>query len=118
METLMTYMGAFGLATGAGAIVFDVKTGDGAFMRDRRDATRLAELLEVDAGQDPDSRDLGRVLFSGPRRVVILDMAQHLFLTSVSGYDAFAAVVGSALNRGANVSIRSGYAPEDLGIEQ
>lgn len=35
-----------------------------------------------------------------------------------NGYDAFAALVGSALNRGANVSIRSGYNPEDLGIEQ
>jgi hypothetical protein len=35
-----------------------------------------------------------------------------------NGYDAFAALVGSALNRGANVSIRSGYAPEDLGIYQ
>ena len=35
-----------------------------------------------------------------------------------NGYDAFAALVGSALNRGANVSIRSGYAPEDLGIVQ
>lgn len=34
-----------------------------------------------------------------------------------NGYDAFAALVGSALNRGANVSIRSGYRPEDLGIE-
>ncbi|MEX1310359.1 MAG: ATP-binding protein [Candidatus Sulfomarinibacteraceae bacterium] len=53
--------------------------------------SRLAELLEVDAGQAPDSRDLGRALCSGPQRVVILDMAQHLFLTSVGGYDAFAA---------------------------
>ena len=35
-----------------------------------------------------------------------------------NGYDAFAALVRSALNRGANVSIRSGYAPEDLGIVQ
>jgi hypothetical protein len=35
-----------------------------------------------------------------------------------NGYDAFAALVGSALNRGANVSIRSGYAPENLGIVQ
>ena len=35
-----------------------------------------------------------------------------------NGYDAFAALVGSALNRGANVSIRSGYSPEDLGIYQ
>jgi hypothetical protein len=33
-----------------------------------------------------------------------------------NGYDAFAALVQSALNRGANVSIRSGYRPEDLGI--
>ena len=53
--------------------------------------SRLAELLEVDAGKTPDSRDLGRALCSGPPRVVILDMAQHLFLTNVSGYDAFAA---------------------------
>ena len=34
-----------------------------------------------------------------------------------NGYDAFAAVVSSALQRGANVSIRSGYAAADLGIE-
>jgi hypothetical protein len=33
-----------------------------------------------------------------------------------NGYDAFAALVASSLNRGANVSIRSGYAPQDLGI--
>jgi hypothetical protein len=33
------------------------------------------------------------------------------------GYDAFAALVGSSLRQGANVSIRSGYAPQDLGIE-
>jgi hypothetical protein len=33
-----------------------------------------------------------------------------------NGYDAFAALVDSSLRRGANVSIRSGYAPEDLGI--
>jgi hypothetical protein len=35
-----------------------------------------------------------------------------------NGYDAFAAVVTSALQRGANVSIRSGYAAADLGIMQ
>jgi hypothetical protein len=35
-----------------------------------------------------------------------------------NGYDAFAAVVSSALQRGANVSIRSGYAASDLGIMQ
>jgi hypothetical protein len=34
-----------------------------------------------------------------------------------NGYDAFAALVGSSLRRGANVSIRSGYAPQDLGIQ-
>lgn len=39
-----------------------------------------------------------------------------LYEDGQNGYDAFAALVGSALNRGANVSIRSGYAPEDLGI--
>jgi len=33
------------LATGAAAIVFDVKTGDGAFMREMADSIRLAELL-------------------------------------------------------------------------
>jgi len=35
-----------------------------------------------------------------------------------NGYDAFAAVVTSALQRGANVSIRSGYDAADLGIMQ
>lgn len=35
-----------------------------------------------------------------------------------NGYDAFTALVSTALNQGANVSIRSGYAPEDLGIER
>jgi hypothetical protein len=33
-----------------------------------------------------------------------------------NGYDAFAALVSTSLNQGANVSIRSGYAPQDLGI--
>jgi hypothetical protein len=35
-----------------------------------------------------------------------------------TGYDAFSALVGDALRQGANVSIRSGYAAEDLGIYQ
>lgn len=34
-----------------------------------------------------------------------------------NGYDAFAGLVQFALNKGANVSIRSGYNPRDLGIE-
>lgn len=33
-----------------------------------------------------------------------------------NGYDAFAAVVSQALQCGANVSICSGYKPEDLGF--
>lgn len=33
-----------------------------------------------------------------------------------NGYDAFAALINVALKGGANVSIRSGYQPEDLGI--
>ena len=41
-----------------------------------------------------------------------------LFEDGQNGYDAFAALVGTALSQGANVSIRSGYAPEDLGIER
>jgi hypothetical protein len=32
------------------------------------------------------------------------------------GYEAFSALIQSALNRGANISVRSGYQPEDLGI--
>jgi hypothetical protein len=41
-----------------------------------------------------------------------------LFEDGQNGYDAFAALVGTALRQGANVSIRSGYSPEDLGIYQ
>ena len=33
-----------------------------------------------------------------------------------NGYDAFAALVTYSLRRGANVSVRSGYKPQDLGI--
>jgi len=33
-----------------------------------------------------------------------------------NGYQAFHAVVGGALKKGASVSIRSGYSPKDLGI--
>jgi hypothetical protein len=40
----------------------------------------------------------------------------YLYEDGQNGYDAFAALVGSSLRRGANVSIRSGYDPQDLGI--
>ncbi len=62
---------------------------------------RLAELLEVDAGPDAGPRELGRVLYSGPKRVVVLDMAQHLFLTDVGGYEAFKAFA-NLVNRTCN----------------
>lgn len=39
-----------------------------------------------------------------------------LYEDGQNGYEAFAALVSSSLKRGANVSIRSGYKPEDLGI--
>ena len=52
---------------------------------------RLAELLEVPLEPDADSRELARALADGPRRVVVLDMAQHLFLADVGGYEAFGA---------------------------
>ncbi len=52
---------------------------------------RLVELMEVDAGVDAGPRELGRALYSGPRQVVVLDLAQHLFLADVGGYDAFSA---------------------------
>jgi hypothetical protein len=35
-----------------------------------------------------------------------------------NGFEAFQSLVGTALRQGANVSIRSGYNPEDLGIYQ
>jgi hypothetical protein len=62
---------------------------------------RLAELLEVDAGPDAGPRELGRALFNGPKRVVVLDMSQHLFLTTVGGYEAFKAFA-TLVNRTCN----------------
>ena len=74
---------------------------------------RLAELLEVDAGPDAGPRELGKALYAGPRRVVVLDMAQHLFLTDVGGYDAFKAFA-TLVNRTCNnvfwLCSMSGYA--------
>ncbi len=54
-------------------------------------ARRLAELLEVPPGEADSPQALARALNAGPRRVVILDVAQHLFLADVGGYDAFRA---------------------------
>ncbi len=62
---------------------------------------RIAELLEVDAGPDAGPRELGRVLYNGPKRVVVLDMSQHLFLTDVGGYEAFMAFA-TLVNRTCN----------------
>ena len=44
-------------------------------------------------------------------QVVLMEDGQN-------GYDALAALVISSLRRGANVGIRSGYMPEDLGIRR
>jgi len=63
--------------------------------------SRLSELLEVDAGPDAGPRELGRALYAGPQRVVVLDMAQHLFLANVGGYDAFSAFA-ALVNRTCN----------------
>jgi hypothetical protein len=52
---------------------------------------RLAELLELDLEADAGPRELAGALVNGPQRVVVLDMAQHLFLADVGGYDAFSA---------------------------
>jgi hypothetical protein len=62
---------------------------------------RLAELLEADAGAATGPSELGRVLCAGPRRVVVLDMAQHLFLADVGGYEAFSAFA-ALVNRTCN----------------
>jgi hypothetical protein len=52
-------------------------------------------------------------LFNGPQRVVVLDMAQHLFLTDVGGYEAFKAFA-TLVNRTCNnvfwLCSMSGYA--------
>ena len=80
------------LATGAGAIVFDVKTGDGAFMRERRDAAALAGLLV-----DTCSR-MGR-----QASALITDMSQPL-----------GRCVGHTAEIGETIDCLEGRGPEDL----
>jgi pyrimidine-nucleoside phosphorylase len=80
------------LATGASAIVFDVKTGDGAFMRERRDAAALASLLV-----DTCSR-LGR-----RASALITDMSQPL-----------GCWVGHTAEIGETVDCLEGGGPEDV----
>lgn len=53
-------------------------------------AARLGDQLQVDVDPDDPLYSLGSALTEGPRRVVVLDQAQHLFLADVGGYDAFA----------------------------
>jgi len=69
---------------------------------DRRPASAadLADILGIELlGKEPPPADLerlGAALIEGPRRVVIVDLAQHLFLATVGGYspfDAFASLV-------------------------
>ena len=50
----------------------------------------LAERLEV-AGDPGGVAELADRLEAGPQRVVVLDLAQHLFLARIGGYDAFTA---------------------------
>jgi len=53
-------------------------------------AARLGDLLQVEVDPEDSLYSLGSALTEGPRRVVVLDQAQHLFLADVGGYDAFA----------------------------
>lgn len=53
-------------------------------------ARRLGDPLQVEVDPDDPLSSLAEGLIEGPRRVVVLDMAQHLFLAAVGGYDAFA----------------------------
>jgi hypothetical protein len=74
---------------------------------------RLAELLEMPLEPDDDSRELARALANGPQRVVVLDMAQHLFLADVGGYEAFgafAALVNRTCRKVFWLCSMSGYA--------
>jgi pyrimidine-nucleoside phosphorylase len=80
------------LATGASAIVFDVKTGDGAFMRARRDAEALASLLVNTC------RRLGR-----RASALITDMSQPL-----------GRCVGHTAEIGETVDCLEGRGPDDL----
>jgi len=50
----------------------------------------LAERLEV-PGTPGTVDELAEVLEEGPQRIVVLDLAQHLFLAKIGGYEAFSA---------------------------
>jgi pyrimidine-nucleoside phosphorylase len=80
------------LAEGIGALVLDVKTGDGAFMKKEADAIALAELL-VDTGKQMGKRVVA----------LITDMDQPLGKT-----------IGNALEVQECLAVLNGGGPEDL----
>ncbi len=80
------------IAGGAGAILLDVKTGQGAFMRNRDEAFRLAEMM-VRIGKDLDKRIVS----------VVTDMNQPL------GY-----AVGNALEVKEALEVLCGAGPADV----
>lgn len=80
------------LAEGTGALVLDVKTGSGAFLTDRDDATELARTM-VDLGND-----------AGVKTVALLtDMSTPLGLTA-----------GNALEVAESLEVLAGGGPDDV----
>jgi hypothetical protein len=90
---------------------------------------RLIDVMVMIEPKKPRKQELDYTISALPEEILAIVRVTHykngkadevdqvtLYEDGQNGYDAFAALVSSALNRGANVSIRSGYRPEDLGI--